>query len=584
MRYAAPDATFDGTNQFQLLEDEIKQGQFPAAATRLDALLGDSGDALFSEGDDGAVCSVNAWLGTMPDAEKQRMADAYDTAVGTAAQRALDALGAQSDADPGAFYALATRYPLSQAAGRALGEGARRSAALGDLPAARWMLNAAIKSGWIADAGILKELAAPSGDVPDTSGAVPFAASWYQMQTRQAWAALRSFPVGAGQDIFVTGPGRVVALNPNGSVLWNGPAGPLAIPGRGSSAPMGVTRGPPFSAAICCDSGDVPQLLVVRQPQIHSDGWALRALRASDGKLLWTTEGEDDFHGLVFGSNAAIVGRYAYAIAGEPSDQLDHLWLVAVEVTTGHLIWKCDIGAESRTAVPRPGMRARPDVYRPWLNESAPAVAGDMVVASPDVGAIVGVSRFDGKLRWARPYPAAGDPTDLLQRQREFAIEHSMTNVPLAAGLSLRWSNTPAISGDTVVAAPEDSDQVIAVGVRDGKPLWQASDYRGATVVGAWGNVVVLADSKLTGLSLQSGKRAWQDENATPVGPSVLKGDTVLVPTAGGVVGITCENGSASAEAGDELSFQKAIRTDVARGALVANDVSHCFRYDMERN
>jgi outer membrane protein assembly factor BamB len=444
------------------------------------------------------------------------------------------------------------------------------------------MLKAATAGGWRGDPTLAHELDRASATPAEFVGPLPFQASWYGVRTRQAWGALHSFPFAAGDRFFVVGPEHVIALKPNGRVEWTGPVSAAQGGGPAPVAAIGAMRGSPFSPAILCDASGAPQLLVVRQPESHGGGWALRALRAEDGHLLWTTEGQDAYQGLVFGSNPAVEGRYVYAIAGEMSDQLDHLWLVALEVTTGRQLWRCDIGTQSRTINLRP--RNLPaQAFRPWMNQSAPAVASDQVIAAPNVGAVIAVGRFDGKLRWTRGYPSLPDPTLTLQRQRDFAIAHPTSIPPLVPGLSLRWSNTPAVTGETVVAAPEDSDQVVGLSVLDGKPLWSSSDLPEATLVGIAGQTAVFAADKISGIDVLSGKPTWTYSDQPVQGPAVLRGDTVWVPTGPDLTALSAGDGSAASGTDKVPDLMKAIATESAREALVANDLGHCFGPAMNR-
>jgi hypothetical protein len=293
--------------------------------------------------------------------------------------------------------------------------------------------------------------------------------------------------------------------------------------------------------------------------------------------LLWTTEGQDDYQGLVFGSNAAVEGRYVYAVAGECSDQLDHLFLVALELTTGRQLWRCDIGAESRTILPRPRYQLASDVYRPWLNESAPAVSGDLVVASPNVGAVIALGRFDGKLRWTRGYQTLSDPTVQLQRQRDWAFAHPTATAPPALGVSLRWANTPVVSGDIVITAPQDTDQVLAVNIHDGNPLWQSSDLPDATLLGIGGGTAVMATDTITALRVLTGAVAWKSPEPIVVGPPIVRGANILAPTQSGLVVLSAENGLILPDANQVPAFDSIITAEPARQALLANDVAHCF-------
>jgi outer membrane protein assembly factor BamB len=577
MRYAPPEATFNAGNQLQLFQDEVKQQQFPAAAARLESLLRDSADMLIAQSDETSVLSVSAWAQNLPSQTKNLLGPSYESAVGATAQQAVAEAQGRPDADPADFYALFQRYPLARAASAALAEGARRSALLGDVPTARWMLDAATAGGWVADPSFARELNQAPPAATGYCGELPFQASWYGLRTRQAWGALRSFPFAARDAIFVVGPEQVIAMKENGAVLWTGPAGGQASAGPDVSAILGATRGPSFSPAVLCDAAGAPQLLVVRQPEVHGNGWALQALRADDGHLLWTTQGQDDYHGLVFGSNPVVLGRYVYAIAGDLSDQLDHLWLIALEATTGKQLWRCDIGTESRTNVVGIRNVAQAASYRPWLNESAPVARGDLVIAAPSVGAVIAVGRFDGKLRWTRGYQTLADPSIPLQRQRDFAIGHPTSLTPLPPGLSLRYRGTPAFAGEAIIAAPQDSNQVIALSTHDGNPLWQSDDLPESTLIGTSGDAPILAGVRLTGLDLSTGKVAWTYQDQAVRGPAVVYGDQVLARTTRGLAIVSAKTGLPVAPVEPVPDLAAAIAVEPAHSVLLANDVAHCF-------
>jgi outer membrane protein assembly factor BamB len=442
------------------------------------------------------------------------------------------------------------------------------------------MLDSATAGGWVADPSLAKELHPPPPAVAGYVGDLPFQASWYGLRTRQAWGLLRSFPFAWGATIFVAGPEQVVAMKESGAVLWTGPSGAGVNAAEAVPAIVGVTRGPPFTPAVLCDAAGSPQLLVVRQPDSHGNGWVLRALRAEDGRLLWTTQAQDDYRGLVFGSAAVVEGRYVYAIAGEVSDQLDHLWLIALETTTGKQLWRCDIGTESRiNNLNRPTILQQAGAYRPWLNVSAPAVEGDLVIASPDIGAVIAVGRLDGKLRWTRGYQTLADPTIPLQRQRDFAIAHPTSATPMIPGLSLRWASTPAIGKDAVIVAPQDSDQVLALNLSDGTPLWQSADFPEATLVGVSGQTAILSGEKLSGVDCGSGAITWTYQDHKICGPAVLHGDRVLAPTPVGLVALSAKTGQAVPTPQPVADFAAAIAKEPAHGVLLTNDVAHCFGF-----
>ena len=542
--YAAPDALPDAGNRLAAIASELDNpADAPTvadAAQRFDGLLHDSINGLLGNAD-GSEIWIGSWIRDLSAARRETLSGALQSLDGTAAQQALDDLRAKPSADPMDYYAVARRYPMNAVKTDALRAAAGQFASLDD----------------DVDAAALSAIA--DGEQPATParGAqeVPFAAAWFGWAGRTSWTATRSFPTTADGVTYVAGPAQVVAVSSDFTVNWRGPNGEVPPAGRGTSNPAGITRGAAFQPALFTPRNQPAAVVVVRQPSVHADGWAIRALRASDGKLLWTTEGNSDLGRLVFGSNPSVAGRYVYAVAGEPNDDLDRLSLVALELTTGRILWRCDLGSVSHPAIVQ--HRKTPtemtaEQYRPWLNQSAPTVSGDVVLCAPDVGVMVSVDRFDGSLRWLHPYASIGLPAP---DSHGWAVAAKAAIVAAGRhhrageliGLPNRWNNTPALSGTTVVVAPQDSASVMAFDVRDGRQIWEISqiallnpgkldepvESTGVySLLGIQGNNAILQGQSLIALSLIDGAVAARTEPFSDVtGPGMMRDDRILLPT-----------------------------------------------------
>src|SRR4029078_5659458 len=86
---------------------------------------------------------------------------------------------------------------------------------------------------------------------------------------------------------------------------------------------------------------------------------------------------------------------------------------IALELTTGRTLWRTDIGSVARrqgvTRYKRPRAPVR-DAADPWQNLSAPCASGDSLYVAPNAGCAIALDRFDGHLRWIRPYDPALEP------------------------------------------------------------------------------------------------------------------------------------------------------------------------------
>ncbi|MBV8781849.1 MAG: PQQ-binding-like beta-propeller repeat protein, partial [Phycisphaerae bacterium] len=407
----------------------------------------------------------------------------------------------------------------------------------------------------------------------------------------------RSFPLIAGDTTFIAGPTQIVAIGANRKVLWRGPAGAAAPIGHGVSDPNGSTRGPAYTSAAYVTDGKSPQIIAVRQPEVHADGWAIRALRGSDGKLLWTTEGNDSFADVIFASTPAIAGRYVYAIAGQAGDQVDQLFLIAIELTTGRQLWRADLGTVSHP--PPDPHRNAPAIgtYRPWLNQTSPLITGDAVIAAPNIGVVVSVDRFDGSIRWLHPYESLGMPpldihTSALAAAMDVqtARHHRKPGDP-PLGPPMRWNNTPLAFGSSIFVAPQDSASVMALDAARGKMLWEVNQFPvpdarkldepmrslgDFSLIGVVGDAVALQGPSTIGLAMSDGHLIGRNDaliNAS--GPAVVEDGKILVVTKDR--GVLAATDFSDATPVSIPPFNTALKNDAIRRALQASDVLDCF-------
>ena len=113
--------------------------------------------------------------------------------------------------------------------------------------------------------------------------------------------------------------------------------------------------------------------------------YELRALRASDGRRLWSTDNLPALRGLTIASNPAIAGRYVYALAVDAGEQSDRMALLALDISSGKLLWRSEIGSVMRRGGGRFSRSRDPvlDALDPWQNLTAPCVDSDTVYVAP---------------------------------------------------------------------------------------------------------------------------------------------------------------------------------------------------------
>lgn len=580
-RYAAPEpptaaAGAEGggggadvpANQLDLMSVELAQDHAADAARRLDALLRDSSAALLpiteqANGNNAnvGVMSLLARLELMPAEQKTRLRDECERQFGEAAARMLSRLQqsnvlAAASAEPARLLDVVARYPFTRAADAALSVAAQRAADLGDDRAADDL------RALVADHARPSTTNSGASRAVAFHGVVPFAPPWFGDARSSLSAPDRLLPVFTGGNFFLATNTRVLAFKETGTLLWSVATNESTSDddgehvvaedkrrsrsGRSDSSRSGPPRAPTYAPDVFCDSAGTPRVLVVRQPATSSapggasenQVFALRALRAEDGRVLWSSDDRPELRGLTIASNPAVAGRYVYALAVDPAGpgaQADRLVMLALNLTDGRVLWRCDAGSVARRQVLTRFTRARDpvlDAGDPWQHLSAPGVSRDLVVVAPNCGAVIAINRFDGRLRWVRTYEQAQSPPS---GQRE-----------LRDALS-RWTTTPCANADSsaVLVAPLDADRLVSLDARSGRKLWHTDDLGAATLVGTSGAYAIVADSSsVTALDPTSGEVRWTWSAGGVAGLVAVEDDAVFIPTSERtVLGVSATDG-----------------------------------------
>jgi outer membrane protein assembly factor BamB len=304
-------------------------------------------------------------------------------------------------------------------------------------------------------------------------------------------------------------------------------------------------------------------------------------VRASDGLELWNSDDTTELRGLTIASNPAVVGRYTYAIGVDPGAQTDRLVMLALDVTSGAVLWRTDCGTIAKRAnITRFNRPLDPviDVPDPWQNLSPPAVVGGLVVIVPNAGCVIAVGRFDGRLQWLRSYETAPSAAAGRGDNRQRRAKPARTlGVSTRTG-AMRFTSTPQILDGLVIVAPLDSDSVFAFDARSGKSDWRTEDLASATLIGTSENgSLIFADRALVAIGAKNGEVRWT-WNGPATGPAVMHGQTILVPTADEVSVINASSGAViKGPQREQADFAVILRSQAAREALGAAGVLGSF-------
>ncbi|MFO1095536.1 MAG: PQQ-binding-like beta-propeller repeat protein, partial [Planctomycetaceae bacterium] len=159
-----------------------------------------------------------------------------------------------------------------------------------------------------------------------------------------------------------------------------------------------------------------------------------------------------------------------------------------------------------------------------------PSVSGDVVICPTGETTIVAVDRRRRALLWAHEYrrPSYDAPQQALairmlmnQQQSRGRIEDQLMDQLLQSD---HWQDAAAvIAGEYVLCTPPDSQELLCLGLLDGKPVWrQPRGERQFIATVDQSRVVIVGQEQVEALQLESGAPAWN--GVLPIPPPAGRG------------------------------------------------------------
>ncbi len=174
------------------------------------------------------------------------------------------------------------------------------------------------------------------------------------------------------------------------------------------------------------------------------------------------------------------------------------------------------------------------------------AARGSTIFVPTGAGAVCAVDAGTGRILWILAYPRKDPAAPLLNAPEKWSGGWTVPSGGIPPpGFQV---SRPLLLGDVLVLAPPDGDYVLGISSLDGRLLWRSSrrDPRepgrfppaADHLVGGDENAVYLAGRKLLALETRTGRRIWEAEIPPVQGRGAVAKDSVLLPTAGGVLAV----------------------------------------------
>lgn len=466
----------------------LLQKQYLPAAKLLLTLLSEHASELMSDND--TLISTDAWVDAsidfLPADQQSALHGAFDQQFHDAAAAQLRKLATDSSGNRDALYSLARRWRFCLPGAEAYAEVADIALDRGDLESSRSLYQLAQQHNWNPDEPHRAKLNALHGLAPASGPTlVPVASASFG----KAVPSAIFFPVQDNAYIYIGGPTGAFALQSDGRPVWSDIA---------KTPPKSPPAGGLWLPALFTDVQGHGQILVTRQLDPHAlphqELCRLMARRATDGKVIWSTDSEPFLADLNFIGVPTICGGFTYCLATATSlSHRSEFMAIAIDTLTGHLRWQERIAwLPALNSVPTPNAELATDT--------------DALFIATNIGLTACLDRFNGQIRWLRRYGGAA---------------------------SKRTRGTLQIQNDVLITAPTDSLQIFALGKQSGQPIWSIPDADSVLL----DHAIVANESSVTALNPKTGQGSWRWKSRTDItGLASVQNNQVLIPAESGMI------------------------------------------------
>lgn len=283
-------------------------------------------------------------------------------------------------------------------------------------------------------------------------------------------------------------------------------------------------------------------------------GNALAAYDADTGRLVWRVGREipaqtPETARSRWRANAIRFAAAPVPCAGlllAPVEDESGLGVAGFDADSGALVWRTRLTSGFPSAEPR----ASP------VNVT---VDGACAYVCAGKGAVSALDGYDGTVLWTTLYEpsvvvaasnAVNADGSILWTNRYVPLCVSSGIIPVDRGIKpqTKWEESlTLVVGETLVAMPEDSGEILAFDRRSGALLWKQRKPDGVNyVVGRRGARLIVAGKRnVAGVNLTDGREQWQAPLAGSTGRGALYGSEVLIPYGRRILRLRIEDGTA---------------------------------------
>ena len=280
-------------------------------------------------------------------------------------------------------------------------------------------------------------------------------------------------------------------------------------------------------------------------------GNALAAYEADTGRPLWRigrelpTEAPANPHDR-WRANAICFTAAPVPCGGlllAPVEDDSGLSVVGLDAHSGSQVWRARLTSQ----IPATEVRASP------LNVTVDGATAYLCSGDSSVSRLDGC---DGSVLWTALYKpfAAANPVDngggILWTNLYAPLRVSSTTIPVTRWIKpeTRWEESlTMVFGETVVAMPEDSHEILAFDRRNGARLWTQPKPDGVNyVVGRRAARLIVAGRRTVAcVDLADGQVRWRTPIEGSTGRGALRGTEVLIPHGDRILRLRAEDGVA---------------------------------------